>query len=121
MNTIQVMVVEDEGIVSIDIRNILTRRGYIVNAVAFSGEEAIRKSRESCPDIVLMDIGLKGNLDGIEAALQIKQICDIPIIFLTGFADESTLSRAREVKPAGYIVKPINENDLADSIAAAVA
>ena len=120
MNNVNVMVVEDEGIVSIDIRNILTRLGYTVSSVAFSGEEAIRKSRQSPPDIVLMDIGLKGDLDGIDTAARLKRERDIPVVFLTGFADDNTLARAREIKPAGYIVKPINEDELAETVAGAL-
>ena len=120
MQKTKVMVVEDEGIVSIDIRNILTRLGYLVTDVAFSGEEAVEKTKKNCPDVVLMDIGLKGKIDGIMAARKIQEFCGIPIIFLTGFADENTLSRAKEVKPAGYIIKPINEDELADTLTQAV-
>lgn len=121
MEAVKILVVEDEGIVSIDIRNILTRLGYQVTAAAFSGEEAVEKARENQPDLVLMDIGLKGEIDGIQAAIQIKTDSGIPVIFLTGFADENTLSRARDVNPAGYIIKPINEDELADTIRKALA
>lgn len=108
----RVMIVEDEGIVSIDLRGLLNNMGYIVSGMAFSGEEALKKFSSSQSDLVLMDIGLKGKLDGIETAQRIKQKSDIPIIFLTGFADKNTLNRADQVKPAAYIIKPINETDL---------
>lgn len=112
----KIMVVEDEGIVSIDIRNILTKLGYSVPAVAFSGEEAISKAIETQPDLILMDIGLKGKIDGIEAAQKIKDQLNTPIVFLTGFADDFTLKRAENVSPDGYIIKPIKEDELQDTI-----
>jgi DNA-binding NarL/FixJ family response regulator len=111
-----IMIVEDEGVVSIDIRNILKRSGYDIAAVAFLGEEAVKKAEESHPDLVLMDIGLKGEIDGIEAAKRIRERHRIPIIFLTGFADENTLVKAREADPSGFIIKPINEEELRQTI-----
>lgn len=112
MPPIRVMIVEDEGIVSIDIRNILNKMGYATSAVAFSGEEALQKINEFETDIVLMDIGLKGNIDGIDAAQIIIQNHRVPIIFLTGFADENTLERANNIGHSGYIIKPIHDEDL---------
>jgi CheY-like chemotaxis protein len=111
-----IMVVEDEGVVSIDIRNILRRSGYDIAAVAFLGEEAVKKAEEVHPDLVLMDIGLKGEIDGIEAAKMIRERHQIPVVFLTGFADENTLAKAREADPSGFIIKPINEEELRKTI-----
>jgi DNA-binding NarL/FixJ family response regulator len=108
----RIMVVEDEGVVSIDIRNMLMKAGYGIAAVAFKGEEAVHKAEKAKPDLVLMDIGLKGEIDGIEAAKKIRERFHIPVVFLTGFADESTLARAKEVNPSGFIIKPINEEEL---------
>ena len=110
------MVVEDEGIVSIDIQNILLYLGYSISAVAFTGNEAISNLEKTKADLILMDIGLKGTLTGIEAAKQIKSQYNIPVIFLTGYADENTLRKAKEVKPSGYIIKPIDENELKAAI-----
>ena len=107
-----IMVVEDEGVVSIDIRNMLKNAGYGIAAVAFQGDEAIRKAEQSSPDLVLMDIGLKGDIDGIEAAKKIRDRFRIPVVFLTGFADEATMSKAKEADPSGFIIKPINEEEL---------
>ncbi len=106
------MVVEDEGVVSIDIRNMLKKAGYGIAAVAFQGEEAVHKAEITKPDLVLMDIGLKGEIDGIEAAKKIRELFHIPVVFLTGFADESTIAKAKEVDPSGFIIKPINEEEL---------
>ena len=107
-----IMVVEDEGVVSIDIRNMLKKAGYSIAAVAFQGDEAVEKAELSAPDIVLMDIGLKGEIDGIEAAKKIRDRFQIPVVFLTGFADKVTMTKAQEVNPAGFIIKPINEEEL---------
>ncbi len=107
-----IMVVEDEGVVSIDIRNMLRKAGYDIAAVAFKGEEAVQKAATTKPDLVLMDIGLKGDLDGIEAAKKIRESLHIPVVFLTGFADENTMTKAKEVDPSGFIIKPINEEEL---------
>jgi CheY-like chemotaxis protein len=107
-----IMVVEDEGVVSIDIRNMLKKAGYSIAAVAFQGDEAVEKAELSAPDLVLMDIGLKGEIDGIEAAKRIRDRFQIPVVFLTGFADEVTVAKAQEVNPSGFIIKPINEEEL---------
>lgn len=115
----KIMVVEDEGVVSIDIRNMLQKAGYGIAAVAFKGEEAIIKAEQSTPDLILMDIGLKGEMDGIETAKRIKGKSSIPVVFLTGFADDITMAKAREVDPSGFIIKPINEvelNEIVDKI-----
>jgi CheY-like chemotaxis protein len=111
-----IMVVEDEGVVSIDIQNMLRNAGYEIAAVAFRGEDAVKKAAESNPDLVLMDIGLKGELDGIEAARKIRDNLQIPVVFLTGFADEATMARAQEVNPSGFIIKPISEEELKNTL-----
>jgi len=108
----KIMVVEDEGVVSIDIRNMLQKAGYNIAAVAFEGEEAVKKAELSGPDLVLMDIGLKGKIDGIEAARRIRERFQIPVVFLTGFADDVTVAKAQEINPSGFIIKPINEEEL---------
>jgi len=117
---IKILIVEDEGIVSIDIRNILKNLGYNYIEVAFTGEEALKKTQDWEPDVILMDIGLKGNIDGIEAAGKIKNRINTPIIFLTGFADDNTLARANKINPVGYIIKPLNNKDLDDAISKAL-
>ena len=116
IDNVRVMVVEDEGIVSIDIRNILKKLGYLVSAIAFSGEEAILKAEENPTDLILMDIGLKGKIDGIQAAKEIRRRNKIPIIFLSGFADDNTLKKALEADPVAYLLKPINEEELKETI-----
>ena len=116
MANAKILVVEDEGIVSIDIRNMLKNLGYTIAGVAFLGEEAVQKADSTQPDLVLMDIGLKGDIDGIEAAKTIRDRFHIPVVFLTGFADENTLTKAKEADPSGFITKPIKEEELTATI-----
>jgi PAS domain S-box-containing protein len=112
MANTKIVIVEDEAIVAKDLRTRLQKFGYIVPAIAYSGEEAINKSLEICPDLVLMDIRLKGQIDGIEAADTIHKHLDIPIIYLTAYADEKTLERAKITEPFGYLLKPFKEREL---------
>jgi len=116
MANAKILVVEDEGIVSIDIRNMLKNLGYTIAGVAFLGEEAVQKAESTQPDLVLMDIGLKGDISGIEAAKTIRDRFHIPVVFLTGFADENTLTKAKEADPSGFIIKPIKEEELLATI-----
>ena len=112
----KLLVVEDEGIVAKDIQIRLGNLGYEVAAVASSGEEAIQKAAETHPDLVLMDITLKGEMDGIEAAEEIISRYDIPVVYLTAHTDEKTLQRAKITEPFGYILKPFGEKDLYSTI-----
>jgi DNA-binding LytR/AlgR family response regulator len=111
-----VLVVEDESIVAKDIQNSLKKLGYTVPSVENSGEDAIDAASQYRPDLILMDIMLKGDISGIDAAEQIKNRYHIPVIFLTAYADESTLSKAKVTEPYGYIIKPFKEIDLHTSI-----
>jgi len=116
----KILIVEDEGIVSIDIRNILRSLGYNFIEMVFSGKEALNKTQDWNPDVILMDIGLKGDIDGIETARIIKEKSNTQIIFLSGFADDNTLARANKINPVGYIIKPINNKELDDVISKAL-
>lgn len=111
-----ILVVEDESIVAKDIQNSLKKLGYSVPSIENSGEDAIDAAGQHRPDLILMDIMLKGEISGIEAAEQIKNRYQIPVIFLTAYADESTLSKAKVTEPYGYIIKPFKEIDLHTSI-----
>lgn len=120
MSKVQVLVVEDEFIVSKDIQNSLTKLGYEVIGSAANGEKAYDLALEFHPDIILMDIMLKGELSGIDTAEKILKEINIPIIFLTAYTDESTLSKAKQVQPFGYIIKPFKEIDLHTTIEMAI-
>lgn len=108
----RVLVVEDEVIVARTIANQLTQLGYTVVDTASSGQAAIDKATQKHPDLILMDIFLKGSMDGVTAASEIRTQLDIPIVFLTAYADENTIQRAKATLPLGYIVKPFNEGEL---------
>ncbi|MCC7450849.1 MAG: response regulator [Anaerolineae bacterium] len=112
----KILIVEDESIVALDIRNRLIRMGYHVVGMAVTGEEAVDQAREKQPNLVLMDIRLKGEMDGIEAAAAIRACFEIPVIYLTAYADENTLQRAKITEPYGYLIKPFEERELTNVI-----
>ena len=116
MEKAQILVVEDERIVAKNIQNKLKKFGYDIPAVAYSGEEAIKKIAETHPDLVLMDINLEGDMDGIQAAEQIRTRFDIPVIYLTAYADEETMQRAKVTEPYSYILKPFQAEELQTNI-----
>ena len=116
MTKAKILVVEDESIVALDIQSQLRSLGYAVPAVVSSGAEAIRKAGETRPDLVLMDIRLKGEMDGVEAAGQIWARFGIPVFYLTAYADEDTLQRAKITGPFGYILKPFEGRELHTTI-----
>ena len=112
MASTKILVVEDEVIVAKTIISQLNQLGYMVTDTASSGAMAIAKVTETQPDLILMDIVLKGTMDGVTAAAQIRELVDIPIIYLTAYADDSTLQRVKATHPFGYIVKPFTADDL---------
>ena len=112
----KILIVEDQSIVARDILNKLIKLGYHVPAIVSTGRDAIEKSGELLPDLILMDITLQGAMDGIEAAGLIKQKYRIPVVYLTAYADEETFERAKMTDPHGYIVKPFDEIELRVSI-----
>jgi PAS domain S-box-containing protein/putative nucleotidyltransferase with HDIG domain len=116
MAKIKILVVEDESLVAKDIHNMLKSLGYEVVDVLATGEEAVLRAEELSPDLVLMDIVLKGEIDGIVAAEQIWENFLIPVIYLTAYADEMTLQRAKLTEPFGYILKPFDERELQTTI-----
>jgi len=120
MEKLNIFIVEDESIVAKDIQNSLTKLGYNVVGSANNGIDAIEKINELMPDLILMDIMIKGDLTGIDVSEKIKETLNIPVIFLTAYADEGTLSRAKITEPYGYILKPFKEIDLHSTIEMAI-
>jgi PAS domain S-box-containing protein len=108
----RILVVEDEKIIALDIKSMLETLGYHVPALVSTGESAIQKAAEMQPDLVLMDINLKQAMDGVEAARQIRARFDIPVIYLTAYADADTVQQAKIAEPFGYILKPLEEREL---------
>jgi PAS domain S-box-containing protein len=112
MSKAKVLVVEDEGIVAKDIQSTLIQFGYDVPEVVSSGEEAIQATYRHDPDLVLMDIMIKGDLDGIDAAEIIHNQFNIPVVFLTAYSDEETLRRAKMTESYGFVSKPYEDKEL---------
>lgn len=121
MAQIEILVVEDEEVVALDIESTLTYLGYEVPAVVAYGKEAIELASEIQPDLVLMDIMLKGKMDGIDAAEEIRRRFGIPVVYLSANADVATLQRAKNSEPFGYVVKPFQEKELQITIEMALA
>jgi DNA-binding LytR/AlgR family response regulator len=113
---IKLLIVEDDMIIAAKISMQLTALGYEVTGIIPRGEEAIRHIEDNKPDIVLLDINLKGTLDGIETAQKMLKMGEIPIIYVTANTDEATFNRAKETRPYAFISKPINNRDLQRAI-----
>ncbi len=111
-----ILIVEDESIVAIDIAQALESLGYSVSGICDTGEKAITTISDTSPDLILMDIQLKGSLDGIAAAEQIRDRFGLPFIYLSTFSDEKTLSRAKRTEPYGYVTKTYDLNNLHSTI-----
>ncbi len=116
MEKARILIVEDDAITAMDIENQLKNLGYGVTAKVAYGEDVIKEVKENTPDLVLMDIVLKGEMDGIEAADEIRSQFDIPVVFLTSYADRKRLERAKLTTPFGYIIKPFQDKDFSVSI-----
>lgn len=112
MSKARILIVEDEAIIAMQTESSLEYLGYEVTSIVDSGEKAIRKAKEDAPDLILMDIRIKGEIDGIETAEVIRARFDIPIVFLTAHIDDDRLKRAKLMMPFGYIVKPVHEENL---------
>src|SRR3989454_3181129 len=103
-----ILIVEDESIVAKDLQETLVNMGYDAFAVASSAEEAIARAAERRPDLVLMDIRIKGQRDGVETAKILREWFEVPVVYLTAHSDDATLKRAVKTEPFGYLVKPVN-------------
>ncbi len=112
MDKVQVLIVEDEAIVSMDLRYKLESMGYSVCAEISSGEEAVEAASQLRPDVVLMDIELSGEMDGINATAQIRVQLNVPVVYLTAYVGGDTLERTELTKPFGYLLKPFDDAKL---------
>ena len=119
-NLIKILIVEDEMIIAAKTSMQLTELGYQVTGIVSRGDEAITHVKENKPDLTLLDIHLKGSMDGIETAKQLRKISDTAIIFLTANGDEDTFNRAKEVRPAAFISKPCKKLQLQRTIELAI-
>ncbi len=112
MNKARILIVEDEAIIAMEVESQLQNLGYEVTSIVDTGEKAIKKAEEDKPDLMLMDIRIKGEMDGIDAAEIIRNRFGIPVIFSTAYLDQERIDRAKITMPFGYVLKPIQERDL---------
>jgi CheY-like chemotaxis protein len=113
----KVLIVEDEIIVAMQLKRRLTASGYAVDELVTSGEEAIQAVRANPPDIIVMDRGLGGKMDGLEAAQQIRAFSPVPILFMTGYNDTGLKAQIAALRPSVHLTKPVNSQEIQDTIA----
>ncbi len=116
MSEVKILIVEDERILALGLKKKLEKLGFKVTATASTGEDAIKSVKSDKPDLILMDIVLKGEMDGIDAAKLIISMHNIPVIYLTAYADDKTINRAAQTYPYGYLMKPYKERELKANI-----
>ncbi len=116
----KILIVEDESIVAMSLRRHLERLGFIVTDIADNCEDALQMAADTPPDLIMMDIIIQGDRDGIETARALRAVQDVPIVFLTAHSDDSTLNRAKQTLPYGYLVKPFEERELKTTIELAI-
>jgi len=117
----KVLIVEDEMLIALQLRQSLAKAGFEVCGSVGDGETAIERSRKSLPDVILMDIRLSGEMDGIEAARRILEFSKVVLIFTTGHTDAALRARAEALKPAAFLIKPVEIQKLAGAIASSLA
>jgi PAS domain S-box-containing protein len=115
-----ILIVEDEGVVALSLQAVLKKMGYKVVGIAITGKEAIALATEHRPDVILMDIHIKGDMDGIQTTEKLNEFIDIPVIFLTAYADDETVQRAIKTRSHSYLVKPYNPRELYSNIEFAI-
>ena len=111
---------EDEGVVALSLQAVLNKMGYMVVGIAITGNEAIRMATDLHPDVILMDIHIKGDKDGIQTTEKINEFSDVPVIYLTAYADDETVNRALKTRSHSYLVKPYNPRELYSNIEFAI-
>ena len=117
---LRALIVEDETLIAEELRERLSRLGFTIIAAVDSAEEGIAIATRERPDLVLMDIRLKGRKDGVEAAKEIRQQVDVPIVYLTAYSDRATVDRARKTEYDGYVLKPFRKDELQSTIEVAL-
>lgn len=111
---LRILLVEDDLLIALSMEMELRDAGYCVPKRVATGEKAVLAAREESPDVILMDIRLAGDIDGVDAALGIREFSDVPIIFMTGYQDDGTEERARAVNPLAYLIKPAGLREIRD-------
>ena len=117
----QILIVEDDAIIAARLQTLLARVGYTVVACLARGEDAVKHCQQNRPDVVLMDIRLRGEINGVEAAAKIKAGCDAAVVYLTAYIDEETIARTKVTEPYGYLIKPVHDQEVAVTVEMALA
>ncbi|NQT24255.1 PAS domain S-box protein [candidate division KSB1 bacterium] len=112
MNPYKILIFEDESIIAMELKRKLEQIGYVIPAIESFGEKAIEMVDRHDPDLILMDIMLEGQVDGVQAATRIREKKDIPLVFLTAYSDDCTIQRVKQIEPYGYILKPFDEREI---------
>jgi CheY-like chemotaxis protein len=116
----KILIAEDERIIAWEMESMVMDLGYEVTAITSSGEDTVEKTKEELPDLILMNVKLKGEMDGIEAVQEIQSRYQIPVIDISAYSDEETVCRARGTSPFGYLDKPFRQSDLEIAIESAL-
>jgi DNA-binding NarL/FixJ family response regulator len=116
MKNLSVLICEDEKLIALDLQMTLMQQGYKVLGICETAEEFIKKTLELKPDILLTDIRLKGETTGIDAIKKLKQLIKIPFFYVSGQGDESTIRKALETNPCGFITKPFNSHQIKNAV-----
>ncbi len=120
MSRKSILIVEDEGLIALHLQELLEQEGYHVAGTAFSGEMALKRmEKPPYPDLILMDIALAGEIDGVETARRIRREHDIPVIYLTAYSNKNRIEEANAVSPYGYLMKPVMTDELFRAIRSA--
>src|SRR3990172_8435104 len=112
----KILIIEDEPIIALNILNLLEMKGYMVAPLAANGKEAVDLALEHKPDLILADIMLPGDMDGISAVEEIQKARDIPVVYLTAHSNEALFGRAKATRPYGYLIKPLNQSDIHSTV-----
>ena len=107
-----ILIVEDERIIADDLQRKLRRMGYAISAIVSSGRAAVEHAAATRPDLILMDLGLRGEMDGVQAAQSIREQCNLRVVYVTAHADDATRARADQTQPLGYLLKPFDQDEL---------
>jgi len=121
MGKAKILIVEDEEVLVKCMKVILTQEGYSVSGIVASGEEAVEVALKTRPDLILMEMKLRGKIDGIIAYEQIKKSADIPVLFVSTYADKETIDRAMQTEASGFLAKPFKNSELREKVKAALA
>lgn len=116
VRTVNILIVEDDAIIAMDMEQVLSRKGYKVIGILDKGEKVLPFVVENLPDIILMDINIKGNINGVDVAKKLLDDLDMRVIYVTAYSDLNMREKASLTSPIGYLIKPVRESELVEMI-----